>query len=254
MSEKTGDLIKQYVAKYAKIKGTRTKWQEPLVAYADADDQMFSVLKEVVGPTHALPRDFLPGAKTVIAYFLPFEKQVVESNSEGREASRDWAVAYIETNRLILDLNTYLKAQLGRFGFNSAVIPATHNFDRKQLISDWSHRHVAFIAGLGTFGLNRMLITEKGCCGRVGSLVTDANMEPTRRTNGEFCLFKKKGKCTRCAKRCVNGALQVDGYDRHKCYEMCLHNDKAFPDLELTDICGKCLVNVPCSITVPGGG
>ena len=51
----------------------------------------------------------------------------------------------------------------------------------KNLISDWSHRHVAVIAGLGKFGLNNMLITDNGCCGRVGSFITDLKIEPTKR-------------------------------------------------------------------------
>ncbi|WP_338094171.1 hypothetical protein [Methanorbis furvi] len=33
----------------------------------------------------------------------------------------------------------------------------------------WSHRHFAVLAGLGTFGVNNMLITRMGCYGRVSS-------------------------------------------------------------------------------------
>lgn len=251
MNNKIEIIIKQFMEHYSEMRDVQTKWKEPLVAYADAMDEMFYNLKDVVSPSHAMPKDFLPEAKTVVAYFIPFDEVVVKSNIEGKESSKVWAKAYIETNQLILDLNTFIKNELQKLGYKSNIIPATHNFDNKKLISDWSHRHVAFIAGLGKFGLNNMLITDKGCCGRVGSFITDLKIEPTKRKNGENCLYKHMNVCKKCVDRCVNNALKVDCFDRHKCYEMCLYNDKVHSDIGLADVCGKCVVNVPCSTTNP---
>ncbi|HCQ91689.1 MAG TPA: (Fe-S)-binding protein [Clostridium sp.] len=251
MNNKIEIIIKQFVEHYSEMRDVQTKWKEPLVAYADAMDEMFYNLKDVISPSHAIPQDFLPEAKTVVAYFIPFDEVVVESNIEGKESSKVWAKAYVETNQLILDLNTFIKNELQKLGYKSNIMPATHNFDNKKLISDWSHRHVAFIAGLGKFGLNNMLITDKGCCGRVGSFITDLKIEPTKRKNEENCLYKHMNVCKKCVDRCVNNALKVDCFDRHKCYEMCLHNDKIHSDIGLSDVCGKCLVNVPCSKTNP---
>ena len=62
-------------------------------------------------------------------------------------------------------------------------------------MSDWSHKHVAYIAGIGSFGHHHMLITNKGCCGRLGSVVTDAVIAPTSRVDRERCLFKFDGSC-----------------------------------------------------------
>jgi len=251
MNNKIEIIIKQFIEHYSEMRDVQTKWKEPLVAYADATDEMFYNLKNVVSPSHAIPQDFLPEAKTVVAYFIPFDEVVVESNIEGKESSKVWAKAYVETNQLILDLNTFIKNELQKLEYKSNIMPATHNFDSKKLISDWSHRHVAFIAGLGKFGLNNMLITDKGCCGRVGSFITDLKIEPTKRKNEENCLYKHMNVCKKCVDRCVNNALKVDCFDRHKCYEMCLHNDKLYSDIGLSDVCGKCLVNVPCSKTNP---
>jgi hypothetical protein len=50
---------------------------------------------------------------------------------------------------------------LEKSDFRSVILPPTHNFDEKKLISDWSHKHIGFIAGLGKFGLHQMLITKK---------------------------------------------------------------------------------------------
>ncbi|KPU44798.1 hypothetical protein OXPF_18840 [Oxobacter pfennigii] len=245
------NLISQFVKEYPDKNNTETMWQEPLTAFADAKDELFYELKQYVSPTHALPVDLLPGAETVVTYFIPFDKTIAKSNIEGPEASRAWAKAYIETNKLILDLNTHMHNEIQALGYNSNIMPATHNFDVVKLISDWSHRHAAYVAGLGKFGLNNMLITEKGCCGRFGSFVTDAQIEADERKISENCLYKHKGICKKCVDRCVNDALKVGSFDRHKCYGMCLFNDKLHSDLSISDVCGKCLVNVPCSFVNP---
>lgn len=251
MKNQLEELIKEFIKTYQESDGIESRWKEPLICYADASDEKFYKLKEIVSPSHAMPQDFLPEAKTVVSYFIPFEDYIIESNVEERASSKIWAKAYIETNKLILDLNSYIKVKLEKLGYKSNIIPATHNFDTTKLISDWSHRHVAYIAGLGTFGLNNMLITDKGCCGRVGSFVTDLKLEPSKIKAGENCLYKSNNICKKCVSRCVNDALKVDSFDRHKCYEMCLYNAEVHSDIGLSDVCGKCLVNLPCSTKNP---
>ncbi|SCY30990.1 epoxyqueuosine reductase [Alkaliphilus peptidifermentans] len=245
------NYVKEYVKDYPDKKGTKTRWEEPLIAFANASDEKFKKLKEVVTPKHGLPQDFLLDAKTVIAYFLPFENNVIESNIAGKESSETWGIAYIETNQLIHDLNSYIYATLKELGYESTIIPATHNFDEEKLVSQWSHRHIAYIAGLGKFGLNNMLITEKGSCGRVGSIVTNLMIEATEFVEEEFCLYRAMGSCKKCITACVNGSLQVDQYNRHKCYEMCLYNDKNLKNIGVADVCGKCTVGLPCSLKNP---
>ena len=44
---------------------------------------------------------------------------------------------------------------------------------------------------------------------------------------------------------------KLSSFNRHKCYEMCLDNDRFHSELGLVDVCGKCLVNVPCSTKNP---
>ncbi len=44
----------------------------------------------------------------------------------------------------------------------------------KTMACAWSHKSAAAIAGLGSFGLHRMLITDAGCAGRCGSLLGPA--------------------------------------------------------------------------------
>ena len=118
-------------------------------------------------------------------------------------------------------------------------------------MSAWSHRHVAYIAGLGTFGLNRMLITEKGCGGRIGSIVTELELAPDERIKGDHCLYLHNGSCTACLDRCPCRALQKDNFNRQKCYERLLENEARLQLEGYADVCGKCCCGLPCSVKNP---
>jgi len=250
------DLIKQEIrrtiAAYVSRESIPGMWREPLTGYASAADPLFQQLKDVAHTGHFLPADLLEGAKTVIAFFLPFEKAVGRSNAKGRQASREWADAYNRSNRLIGHINDALSGLLESRRFRTATVQATHNFDRQTLVSAWSHRHVAYIAGLGTFGLNRMLITDQGCCGRLGSLVTDLDLAPTPRPTHEFCLSRSDGSCTKCIEKCPAKALTPKAFDRHSCYRTLLENEARLNLPHPADVCGKCTCGLPCSFTNPG--
>ena len=247
MNELIRGEIERFFNAYERENGVEEIWRQPLVGFAAAGDPLFAVLKSAIGPTHAMPADLLAEAETVVAFFIPFTKQLAASNAGGETASREWALAYIRTNRLINDVGAHMKTFLEGLGYPTFAAPATHNFDRKKLVSDWSHRHAAFIAGLGRFGVNNMLITDRGCCGRVGSFVTAAPSAANPRNDGEACLFRRKGTCLKCVRQCVNQALRADGFDRFRCYEMCEKNGSRFADIGIADVCGKCVVGLPCS-------
>ncbi|MDC7226267.1 MAG: hypothetical protein PQJ61_05845 [Spirochaetales bacterium] len=223
------------------------RWRPPLVSFAAAADPLMLKLKEWVDTKHLLPGDMLPGAESVICWYLPFNPDIPKSNRGERIASREWVDAYVETNKLIAVINNRLKDFLSSEGYACETTPATHNFDPEVLISYWSHRHLAYIAGLGTFGLNNMLITEAGTAGRFGSCVTNLKLKPGKRSDTENCLYKAKGACGLCVRNCVNGALTFDGFDRFKCYEMLLENDAHHNIGSIADVCGKCIAGMPCS-------
>jgi len=249
------ELIVGYVRNYKASKKTETDWRDPVIGFADAQDPLFPKLKELIGPNHALPSDLVPNAKSVIVFFIPFSKEVVDSNILGEESSREWDISNIETNNLINDLCKYLYEKITAKGFKASLLPATYNYDEEKLISDWSHRSVAYISGIGKFGLHNMFITKSGCCGRLGSVITDIELTPTTRTDEEYCLYKYNGTCKKCIKKCVNNTFQLQNskvfFDRKKCNEQIY--DKIVPEypIGLGDTCGKCMVGVPCSLAIP---
>ena len=63
-------------------------------------------------------------------------------------------VAYDDKNKLLGQIISQLIEVLGQHGIGAAAEPSTGNFDREELKSHWSHKSVAVIAGIGSFGLH----------------------------------------------------------------------------------------------------
>jgi epoxyqueuosine reductase QueG len=222
-------------------------FREPLTGFASAEDPLFSQLPEIVGKHHIHPRDLLPEAKTVMVFFLPFASWIIAANRKSSEVAGEWALAYINTNRLLNAISEGLVSRLARKGIPAEMVRATHTYDSETLLAPWSHRSAAFIAGLGRFGLNRMLITSKGCGGRYSSIVFAKAVPFDRRHGEEHCLALRGGNCRYCVEHCPTGALSPEKFDRHRCNRHLIETSKNFTDLGLCDCCGKCVVG-PCAV------
>ena len=240
--------IIEYVKSYPDRKNVKNIWKEPIVGFADANGSYISALKEIVTPEHLLPGDFMENPNIVISYYIPFTEELatLNMNVEGNLAAREWSDAYNLTNTMIHDINQHIVEWLTDIGYRAAS-PTGVVFDKKLILSNWSQRHIAYAAGLGTFGINNMLISEKGCCGRYGSVVVDISVESDRILTEERCLYKKNGSCKKCVKNCFSGALTTEGFDRKKCFEICMMNDAKTG----ADVCGKCDIDIPCAFKAP---
>lgn len=242
-------LISSSVREMVHAAQTETRYREPLVAFASASDRRFSALQQQVHPAHLLPEDLLPGARSAVSFFVPFAREVPEANRVERDrVAREWVVAYVETNALIDRITGHLVALLGKSGVRAAAEPATHNFDHTTLVSRWSHKSVAVIAGLGSFGLNRQVITDAGCAGRLGSLVLDADLHHESDQHKERCLFLYDGSCLECVVACPALALDESGeMDKQACWERCQQIGKLWPAAGQAEVCGKCATG-PCAL------
>lgn len=224
-------------------------WKKPIVGFADANDPFFPSLRELIRPDHHLPQDFLKDAATVICWFVPFLPEIGKSNQGGTMPSEAWADAYNITNAMAARVGQALCQWIREMPGQDAALPA----DAGMLAHDipwslWSHRHAAYRAGIGTFGINNMLITEEGCVGRCFSLVTTLNIAPDPPLEQERCLYKRNGSCGLCVRHCPAGALTPSGFDRYACMEQLAAN-KA--NHAAATVCGKCLVGLPCSYGNP---
>ena len=249
------DALTDFVARRPARVGVRDIWREPLLVTARVDER-FEALREMVVHDHAMPADLLATGKSVVVFFVPFKPELAQENTGGKFPARSWGEAYVTTNNLINDATAHLSGIMRESGFACAGTMATHNFDHKECISRWSHKHLAHLCGLGRFGVNCQLITPVGACGRLGSLVTEARLgDHPLALEAEYCLHKRGEECLACVEACPVKALSPDGFERFRCWERLQFNrDKrdTFADLpESTHVCAKCQVGMPCAHRVP---
>jgi epoxyqueuosine reductase len=247
--------VTEFFRKRTERKQLQDLWREPLLATAEADDR-FDILPEIASGNHMLPRDLLKTCQSVAVFFIPFTAGVSDSNAEGKFASDAWGLSLALTNGLIQDISEFIRDFLAGYGYKSELTPATYNFDPESLTARWSHKHIAYIAGLGRFGINAQLITPLGCAGRLGSLVTEAGLGNNPLTGeGELCLHKTGRECLRCMKTCPVRAVTLKGIDRRRCDKRIQVNRKRFasePDMpDDIEVCAKCVAGMPCSLQSP---
>jgi len=247
--------------------GTRI-YDAPILGFANPQDECFLSLKvpEVIGEHFRLPKEWLPSANTVISFFLPYTKEIKKSNSQERAwPSWEWLYGRVEGHQLLVDLEHYLRKELNNAGYQS-IVPSldkdffsitapkgdSHQKDvsyekQRSYTSNWSERHVAYVCGLGTFGLSKGLITPKGIAGRFGSIVTDLKLDPDQRTYEIFDAYCTK--CGACIQRCPVKAIT---FEKGKDHEKCSHFlNKTAEKFEPRYGCGKCQVSVPCESGMP---
>jgi len=223
------------------------------VASCKADSTLWKILKDK-HPWLSTPCEILPQAKSVIVYALPLSTEAVKSNIVGTEPSFQWLKEYVIGNKVIEKVGIRIAEEFKKLGFRSIVIKPTHDFDRKTLTASWSHRHAGYVCGLGTFGLNNMLITPKGCAVRLGTVITEAVIEESLRPEEEYCLEKKGYSCSECIKRCPTNALSswANG-GKFKCFSRLTEVAAKYQYVlrESASACGKCCVGLPCSLKIP---
>jgi epoxyqueuosine reductase QueG len=244
LSKAAGKLLD--ASPYNLVPDTKTKvFDAPVFGVSSAQDPLYVKLREVVGKTHYLPADLLDGAKSVISYFLPYSGAVSKANRGQEDAPDLWVKAHKQGAKAEELVRRFVEKTLTADNVAAFVPFHDKRYRNRTLVSNWSERHVAFISGLGTFGLNKNLITEKGSSGRLCSVITDHDFAATKRTykdTYEYCT-----KCQACVGRCPVGAITKDGKDIRVCCKHVLAG-KATPD---TAICGKCLTGVPCENCIP---
>ena len=224
-------------------------FDNPLIGFASANDPLFLKLKEpeVVGPHYKLPRDWLPDAKSVIAYFLPFSSVIKKANRKPGLPAMEWVYGRIEGE----EFNVFMRQSIIRLieqNGGKAVAPLLEeDYKVSNLRANWSERHAAYIAGLGTFGLSKSLITAKGCAGRYGSVITNLELTPDKQKYQVHHAFCRN--CGKCVEKCPSGAITPEGKNVNVCYQYLRNVIK--PQFAPRYGCGKCQTGVPCESSFP---
>lgn len=236
--------------------------EAPLIGLASADDPLFTSFSDpsIIGTDWRSPKEWLPGARSVAAFFFPFTEEVRSRHSSSDQpVTEAWNLAYRRHQQITESFIDLLTAKLEEQGIRTFVptrdrsfvthpIPVKNGDEEDIHYSvSWSNRHVAYVAGLGTFGIHRHLITEKGCCGGFASVIVDCELEPTVRNYDdpyEYCT-----RCGACLSRCPAGAITLENLrNLKKCGEHAARIRE-----EHGGFCGKCLVGIPCEHEIPSG-
>lgn len=244
-------------------------WERPLIGVAAGDDPYYDFLKEHIGPFHWNPAEAFQlkysgevsdKNLSVISMVFPQTQETKRTQAkEDKCPSREWIVSRGEWEPLMKEFSRKLVKKLEEMGIRSVSIDLQTEFSTMKsenlgLASKWSHRHVAYLAGLGTFGLSEGLITEAGKAVRITSLVIEAPLTATERpyqSHHEWCLYYKDGSCGVCIKRCPVNAITFEGHDKISCenYEDTFAEKYWPPDIERGNYilgCGLCQAGVPC--------
>lgn len=223
-------------------------YDSPLVAVAAVDDPLFAHLKEtdVIGPLHMSPGEWLAGSKAVISYFLPFTAAVRGANRQPGPPALEWLYGRIEGQTFNAALSQFLVNKLIEVGCHAVAPALDSRFAVVNRRSNWSERHVAFIAGLGTISRNRSIITSAGAAGRLGSVVVDLELEATPRYYTG--IEENCSQCGACIRRCPPQAISETGKDHAVCSD---YVDKTKILFNPRYGCGKCQTAVPCEDRIP---
>ncbi|MBQ3392917.1 MAG: 4Fe-4S binding protein [Lachnospiraceae bacterium] len=237
----------------------------PLVGFGAAGDPLFEKYKApgVIGPWHMSPAEWLPGAQTVISFFFPVSETIRRANAKKKDiAALSWAYARIEGQQF---LGRFTKVFAKRLEEAGAAVCIPQSDPRWQGVeagkgitgypeineatfgSRWSERHAAYVCGLGTFGLSKGLITEKGMAGRFASVITTLRFEPdARQYEGvyDYCIH-----CNACVRRCPVNAIDPEkGKDHVICHPFIEYTREVFKPRYG---CGLCQTGVPCEAANP---
>jgi epoxyqueuosine reductase QueG len=270
------NLIKDEIKRY--FKESKENWfeeiddtyyEEPIIKFADADDPLFVEYKKIIGEHHFTPKEAFELAfgessykgGTVISIVLPINEKTRKSNRAQKEfGSKEWALTRTFGDEVFINgFAKYLENYLGEMGYR-AISPHKSEWfkiqrDSSGPTSNWSERHIAYVAGLGTFSINDAFITEKGIAVKLISVVTELKLTPDVRVaknHTENCLLCSKGICGACIKRCPVGAITKDGHDKIKCYKH-VYGEESSKLAEsyggspkFGSGCGLCQTGVPC--------
>jgi len=266
-------------------------WEDFLLGFAAGDDPLFEDLKLHVGPQHWTPSEAFaaarksaaapagpgeapggagapparPGDLTVISWAVcQTEATKAANRRQTRMPSEPWARSRIYGQEGNVALHRVMLDALLDEGYEAvapSLLPAwaEANPHTNGWASTWSERHVAYVSGLGTFGLAGGLITRKGQAIRLGSVVVKAVIPTTpRQYDGPFayCLHFSGGECAVCANRCPTGSISAEGRDKEAC---ALHLRPRSAEYVKREYgfdgygCGLCQTAVPCESGIPEG-
>lgn len=193
------------------ILGKCEELQIPMVGFAPVDrwknppEELPNKFSEWI-PEDFWPQSIYPEVKTVIVIGLPVQLPIVET------APSIYYHELYNTVNTTLDVKAYEISNFLIFkGYPSIYLPRDGYGDIEVLLDKpltfFSHKHAAYLAGLGSFGLNNVLLTSQyGPRVRFTSIFTTAEIEGTPINGEDLCTH-----CLSCRDVCPVNAIKTKG-------------------------------------------
>ena len=247
-------------------------FEEPLVRFADSHDPLFEEFKTIIGPNHLTPLEALTmtynkpledngNLVSVVSWILPIAQKIRETNREQTAIpSRFWSYTKWYGEKFNDALRKHIVEMFTIRGYVTTAPVLQPYFktqaNEKGRFSNWSERHIAYVAGHGTFSLSDGFITEKGIAHRCGSVVVDLKLPSSARkatTPYSNCLYYVNKSCKACIARCPGDAITEAGHNKIKCYDYLNFIQKQTMPAYQGDTlnCGLCQTRVRCEFKNP---
>ncbi len=148
------------------------------------------------------PQDILPEAKSVATFAYRLNNGALDNLPAARN---QYMLEFAAANQILSQAAHKIARLLESRGFISVGIgPEADIGDYSRLKGDFSHKHSAVICGLGSFGINNLLLVDRaGARVRLASVITCAELKPGDNTAADYCT-----RCGECVSRCPSGALE----------------------------------------------
>jgi hypothetical protein len=254
-------------------------------SYGEASDSMKAM--PLISPVESV---------TCISIGLPIHPETIKSEiSYPWGNSPDLKVHSLCGSHLgfVADISYYIVNILQMFGFK-AIAPTFTTWGQEFMmdfqyeratsrdsISPCPEREWAVAAGLGTYGLPDMIITERGMAVTLTTIITSAKIPTSPKPGQEYCLYYRNGSCRKCISRCPGQAISEDGRLAAKCdagaaaavnYNLNYLKDRMVKELGdyssmsgnimwggnglgvpilAFPTCGRCYTDVPCATKIP---
>lgn len=250
-------------------------WDKPHFGVAAGNDPLFAKLKKMIGPFFwtpveayrlAFPHTQIDAAELrVIVYVLPqTHATLMDQRLQTSVPARRWAASRFYGEQFNRALRHHLARTLTESGYPAVAPELLPDFAYRKstqfgIASNWSERHAAFIAGLGTFGLSDGLITRSGKAVRFGSVVAPLPLPVSKRPYGDdhhaWCLWYAKNTCGACIRRCPVAAIDAEsGHEKERCFRYIRQVTTPYVSEHygLGDTpCGLCQAGIPCEHRIP---
>lgn len=202
------ESIKEELIKKVHAMGIPLVGFAPVERWSNPPRELPNTFKEWI-PDEFWPQSIYPEAKTVIVIGLPVQLPIVETAP---------SIYYHELYNIVNTLLDSKAYEISNFltdqGYPSIYLPRDGYGDIDILLEKplafFSHKHAAYLAGMGSFGENNVILTpEYGPRVRFTSIFTTAPIEGDPISGEDLCTH-----CNRCIRECpVHAILEKTGYD-----------------------------------------